>query len=203
MKKNKSAEEKIKEAARLVFTQKGYAATRTRDIAEASGVNLALLNYYFKSKENLFDIVMLENIKVFSQSVLAILNNPGTTFFEKIEILVGHYIDMMIENPEMPIFFLSELKGNPKKLFSKIDHRSKFKESIMVQQWKELIKTNKRSAFNPQHIILNTISMIIFPFIANPMIRNRTGMSQEEFNTMMLERKKLVPVWIINMIQNN
>ena len=59
--KNPSTEEKIKEAARRVFTKKGYAATRTRDIAEESGYNLALINYYFRSKEKLFDIVMLEH----------------------------------------------------------------------------------------------------------------------------------------------
>jgi AcrR family transcriptional regulator len=49
-----TTEEQIKEAARRVFTRKGYAATRTRDIAEESGHNLALLNYYFRSKEKLF-----------------------------------------------------------------------------------------------------------------------------------------------------
>ena len=110
MNKDSSTEEKIKEAARKVFTQKGYAATRTRDIAEASGVNLALLNYYFKSKENLFDIIMLENIREFSHSVLAILNNKETSFYQKIELLAAHYIDKLIQNPEIPIFLLAELK---------------------------------------------------------------------------------------------
>ncbi len=61
---NASTEEKIKEAARRVFTQKGYAATRTRDIAEESGLNLALINYYFRSKEKLFDIIMLEHLQI-------------------------------------------------------------------------------------------------------------------------------------------
>ena len=59
---NLSTEEKFKEAARVVFTRKGYAATKTRDIAEEAGLNLALLNYYFRSKEKLFEIIMLEKI---------------------------------------------------------------------------------------------------------------------------------------------
>ena len=46
-----STEDKIKQAALKLFTKKGYAATRTRDISEAAGINLALLNYYFRSKE--------------------------------------------------------------------------------------------------------------------------------------------------------
>ena len=55
--KDLSTEQKIKNAARKVFTEKGYAATRTRDIAEAAGINLALLNYYFRSKQKLFEEV--------------------------------------------------------------------------------------------------------------------------------------------------
>lgn len=202
MEKSKSTEEKIKEAARNVFTQKGYAATRTRDIAKESGMNLALLNYYFKSKEKLFDIIMLENIQTFSQSVLVILNNTGTSLFKKIEILVAHYIDMLIANPELPIFVLSELRSNPKKLFSRMDNKGKFRESVMIQQWNELAKAKKIPPYNPMHIFLNAISMIIFPFVANPMIRNRSGMSQQDFIAIMEERKKLVPKWIISMIKN-
>ena len=60
-----STEEKIKEAAKKVFLKKGYAATRTRDIAEEAGINLALLNYYFRSKEKLFDLIMLEKLEKF------------------------------------------------------------------------------------------------------------------------------------------
>lgn len=55
-----STEQKIIEAARKVFTRKGYSATRTRDIAEEAGLNLALLNYYFRSKQKLFELVMAE-----------------------------------------------------------------------------------------------------------------------------------------------
>lgn len=199
---NKSTEEKIIKAARTVFTTKGYAATRTRDIAEGSGVNLALLNYYFKSKEKLFDIIMRENIQTFSHSILEILNDTNTSLFEKIEILVSHYIDMLIENPDMPIFVLSELRSDPEKVFSSMDGREKFKQSVFVQQWKELSAAQKTPPFNPFHLIINAASMIIFPFVANPMIRNRSGMSQEQFLILMEERKKLVPVWLINMIKN-
>ena len=82
-----SAEKKILEAARKLFTEKGYDATKTRDIAEEAGINLALLNYYFRSKEKLFEIIMLENIGHFFQGVLVIVNDEKTTVQEKIEKL--------------------------------------------------------------------------------------------------------------------
>ena len=57
-----STEEKIKAAASKLFTQKGFAAVKTRDIVQEAGINLALLNYYFRSKEQLFEIIMKENM---------------------------------------------------------------------------------------------------------------------------------------------
>ena len=67
MKKTKdiSTEERIKAAARKVFHQKGFAGTRTRDIAEEAGINHAMLNYYFRSKEKLFEMVMMETMAQF------------------------------------------------------------------------------------------------------------------------------------------
>jgi AcrR family transcriptional regulator len=78
-----STEEKIKKAAQIVFHKKGFAAARTRDIAEEAGINLALLNYYFRSKEKLFNIVMIETFRSFFESVSRIINNPDTTFEKK------------------------------------------------------------------------------------------------------------------------
>src|SRR5579859_5707706 len=91
--KEASTEEKIMEAARKLFTQRGYAATRTRDIAEEAGINLALLNYYFRSKEKLFDIIMLESLHDFRQHIIVALNDEKTSLENKIETLVSNYID--------------------------------------------------------------------------------------------------------------
>ena len=67
-----TTEEKIKSAARTVFHTKGFAATKTRDIAKEAGINLALLNYYFRSKEKLFQIIMMDSIHSLFQSILPI-----------------------------------------------------------------------------------------------------------------------------------
>ncbi len=199
--KNTSTEEKIKEAARRVFTQKGYAATRTRDIAEESGLNLALINYYFRSKEKLFDIIMIEHLQLFIHSVMDIVNDPATTLQEKIENLIGHYIDMLIKNPNIPIFVLSELHADPTKLISKIGFDNINREEIyLIKQWKEVAAARKLT-INPIHIIINVLSMTIFPFVASPLLRNRTGMSVEAFNKVMEERKKLIPMWVSAMMK--
>ena len=104
-----STEEKIIEAARKVFLEKGYAATRTRDIAEEAGINLALLNYYFRSKEKLFQLVMVENLQQLFSVVLPIVNNDELTLEQKLETLAENYIDLLIDNSDLPIFILSEM----------------------------------------------------------------------------------------------
>src|SRR5580693_2399019 len=105
--KEATTEEKIKAAARKIFTQKGYAATRTRDIAEEAGINLALLNYYFRSKERLFELVMKENIQLFIGNLVEDLDNtPDRPFIEQLEYICSSYVDMLLENPNLPFFIM-------------------------------------------------------------------------------------------------
>ena len=78
----KSTEEKIKIAAEKLFMEKGFSGTRTRDIAEAANINLALLNYYYRSKENLFNMIIMEKLDKFINLMIEILNDKSTSFAE-------------------------------------------------------------------------------------------------------------------------
>jgi len=190
-----STEEKIKAAARIVFMRKGYAATRTRDIAEESGLNLALINYYFRSKENLFNIVMLELCQLFVSSVKELLNDPNTTLQQKVEKLVNHYIDMLLVNPGLPFFILNEAHNNPELLLSRIGMGNDAENLYITTQWKERQKLIGHN-INPLHIILNTMSMTVFPFVAAPILRTKSKISTDAYNQLMQERKTLIPQWI-------
>jgi AcrR family transcriptional regulator len=197
-----SAEERIKTAARLVFMEKGYAATRTRDIADASGQNLALINYYFRSKENLFDIIMVENMQLFLHSVADILNDKNTTLQQKLTVLINHYINMLIKNPQMPLFILNEINTNPQKLVEKIGLSMSAKDFYITEQWQEAVAKNKIT-INPVHVVMNIMGMTVFPFMSGPLMRNRTGMNMQQFNQLMEERKKLIPLWIAAIVRSS
>lgn len=190
-----SAEEKIKEAARKVFTQKGYAATRTRDIAEEAGLNLALLNYYFRSKEKLFDIIMLEKMQQFFGIIAPLLNNPGISLDEKIELIVSNYIDMLSQNPDLPLFVLSEIRNNSE-MFKSLQVGKLIQNSHFVQQLKE-----KQPDVHPLHFIVSILGMTIFPFVAKPVLQSIGALSQQLFTEMMKERKTLVPKWAKAMLK--
>src|SRR5689334_17213875 len=179
-----STEEKIKEAARKVFTRKGYAATRTRDIAEEAGINLALLNYYFRSKEKLFEIIIIEKLLHFIEGIKDILNDKQTTLEQKVEVVVGNYIDLLIQQPDLPSFVLHELRTNPKAFVLKIDRKDFISKSYFMQQVKEGIKQRKITAVNPLHFLINMIALTVFPFVASPILQNIGGLKQTEFNTL-------------------
>ncbi|MEP7277743.1 MAG: TetR/AcrR family transcriptional regulator [Bacteroidota bacterium] len=191
-----STEEKIKDAARTVFTKKGYAATRTREIAEAAGLNLALLNYYFRSKEKLFEIIMLEKMQKFFSVLLPVINNPDTSLDKKVADITANYIDLLTANPELPLFILSEVRNNPE-FFIRVTQKENFiRDAIFVRQLQE-----KRPGINPLQFLLSLLGMCIFPFIMKPVFRKMTDTSEAEFEQMMLERKDLIPGWTRAMLR--
>jgi AcrR family transcriptional regulator len=198
-----STEEKIKEAARRIFTKKGYSATRTRDIAEAAGINLALLNYYFRSKEKLFDIVMLENFGQFVSGIRVLLNEKNSTLEQKLENLVEHYINQLNANPDLPLFVLNEIRADPKKLKARGFTKDMLLKSHFMQQIVEELKKRKKTGLNPLHLVMNLFSMTIFPFLAAPLISEVGNLAENDFKRIMEERKKYIPVWITMMLSTS
>lgn len=189
---NITTEEKITNAARKLFTQKGFEATKTRDIANEAGINLALLNYYFRSKEKLFEIIMKENMEQFMNVISGIVNNEETSIRQKIESLVNNYIDMLIRLPDMPLFVMSHLKDDEQRM----ELRQRFMGSAFMLQLQQAMKKGEITTINPVNIMLNIVGLTIFPFVGRRMIQNKKGLTLEQFNALMLERKKLIPGWI-------
>ncbi len=188
-----STEQKIIAAARTLFTQKGFDAVKTRDISKEAGINLALLNYYFRSKEKLFEMIMLENMQKFFEGFSLIVNDEKTSYTKKIEHIVNNYIDMLLLAPDTPLFVLSQARSNPKKIVA----RKIFLSSFFMKQIQAAIKSGEIAEVNIMHLMMNIVSMSIFPFIARPMFLNKEGgVTQEQFIEIMQERKKLIPKWI-------
>ena len=193
-----STEEKIKTAARKVFIQKGFAATRTRDIAEEAGINLALLNYYFRSKEKLFNEIMMEKMQQFFGILLPVVNDPSTKLETKIELMVSNYIDMLSMNPDLPLFVLSEMKGQSGKIKNILPVQQITNKISFIKQLKE-----KRPDINPIHFLMNILGMAVFPFVAKPAFELIAALNKNQLDTILQERKKLIPLWVKAMLKAN
>lgn len=208
MKKNKevkkldtTTEEKIKAAARVVFQKKGYAATRTRDIAEEAGINLALLNYYFRSKEKLFELIMLETLLSFMQNMSMVLNNEKSTIGQKVELITSSYIDLIIKEPDIPIFMLSEIRNNSDGLLERLPIKQLIVNSAFFKQHQKAVADGKIADPNPLHFFMNLLGLVVFPFIGKPLLQGIGGLNELQFNKLMQERKKRIPVWVRAMMK--
>ena len=198
--KYSDTELKIRDAAKSLFLKKGYSATTTRDIAQESQINLALLNYYFTSKRRLFEIIMFETLYDFLNKMVEVYNDEETTIREKIELASSIYIDMIIAEPLLPTFILNELKNNPTN-FLKMPTAKVIMKSQLISQYNDGVKKGIYKKVDSIHFITNILSLIVFPFICSPIIMKMEKLNKTDFNKMMNQRKKLIPEWIIQMIK--
>lgn len=186
-----TTEQKIIQAANKLFTQKGYAATRTRDIAEEAGTNLALINYYFGSKENLFKKVVQEKLKMLLGAIGPVLSNEHISLEDKIRTITENYTNLLLEHEELPIFILNELTVN-KVLFAEITQNTRQNaQPVLENQLKE-----RGVEMSATDLIINTLSMIIFPFVAKPLITSSGLVKEDEFVGFVTDRKAKIVQWI-------
>lgn len=192
-----STEDKILLAASKVFTEKGFSGTRTRDIAEEAGINLALLNYYFRTKEKLFEQVMKVKIVLLFGQIIPIVTSEKTTLEEKIDLASEKYFDILSKNPNLPIFILSEIQKKTSDIKSILPFEKVLNNSIIIKQIKE-----RKPEVDPFHYLLNFLSMTAFPFVVKPILQSFDIMNDGEFQKFVKERKTLVPIWIKMMLNN-
>jgi AcrR family transcriptional regulator len=186
-----STEEKIKEAARKVFMRKGFSATRTRDIAEEAGINLALLNYYFRSKQKLFDEVMREKIQTLLKTVIPVLQDSTTTLDEKIKLIVVDYMTVLTKNNDLPIFVLNELRKDNASFISKLPVGKAILQTSFILQLKQ-----RKKNIDPVHFLVSMLGLIVFPFVAKPILTQSGMINEKKFQSLIRERERLIPLWM-------
>jgi len=199
-KTDQSTDLKIKEAAKRVFLEKGFGGTTTRDIAEGSDTNIALVNYYFRSKEKLFQEIFLESFAETFSPITRILNDD-LPLEVKIYKLVDNMTDLLKRDPLLPMFVLSELRSENSKMCDLVYEMHQQEGNAFVQQLEaEAAKGNIRKMdFN--QIELNIMSMVIFPFLSMNMIKLKRNLSTEEFYKLIEDRKKHIPEIILSYLR--
>lgn len=200
-KKDSTTEVRLLAAAKKVFTTKGLAGARMQDIADEAGINKAMLHYYFRDKDKLFEMIFLEEAGKFFPKINKIFESD-VTLFEKIEQFVNEYIDEMLANPYLPWFILNELNRDADQFLSKIwDMKHRPNPTKLLQQIEREVKKGTIKKIHPIHLLMNLLSMTIFPFIARPMIERNLQMTAAQFDKMITERRKEIPKFIIDSIK--
>jgi len=198
---DKQTEEKIFDAATDVFIEKGMDGARMKDIANHAGINKALLHYYYRTKDHLFNAVF-EKIAGTMFSKFAPVFDTKLTLEDKIRFFFREHIAFLQNNPRLPAFLLNEFHRNPqriRKLIQNIDI-NKLWSTLEVQHREEMKRYNITKENIPQ--FMTTIaSMSVFPFVAKPLISGLMEKMGYNFDQYIEERKEYAAEFVINALK--
>jgi TetR/AcrR family transcriptional regulator len=201
--KDNSTEKSILDAALKVFTEKGFAATRMEHIAKEAKINRALLHYYFRSKDKMFDLIFAQRINEFlSGIVLQVFSEKPLK--EKIAGIVEHEINTLIAHPQLPLFIFQELAQHPNRIVEHAKQAGAHPSALLKRfssQVKEEIKKGTIRDVNPVHLLMNIMSMAIYPFIAKPIVSAMLELDEAGFTKIMKKRKEEVTDFIFNSLR--
>ncbi len=188
-------EQKILSAAKKVFLSKGYAATKTRDIAEEADINIASLHYYYRSKDKLFRIIAEDAIRSFNQKLDCIFCKDYE-LDKKVASFVAESIDFFQQNPFIPLFIVNEAHHN----LQHMDSLLKCSENMgaLAIQLNDMADEGHIKRVDANQFMIDLLGMTIFPFIGMPMLKKQLNLSSSEFDKLLNERKKLIPQLIMN-----
>ena len=168
----------ILEAAEREFLTKGYAGARTTSIAEAAGVTHAMLHYYFRTKEHIFERILDEKMQLMGESVLAAFGEPGLPLLERLRNGIERHFDFVAANPDLPRFIVNEVLMRPDRyelMRQGIERLTSVMFSEVQQALDESAARGLTESVDARMLLLDIISLNIFPFIAYPILEPILG----------------------------
>jgi TetR/AcrR family transcriptional regulator len=198
--KDSNTEKRILEAARHVFHIKGFTGARMHEIAEEAKINKAMLNYYYRSKDKLFEAVFKEAAQNFFPKVFQMVYSD-LPLFEKIESFVDGYLTFLQNNMCIPGFIITELAQNPQRLKDFFSENHIKPPEKFLNEIKDAVDAKQIIPIDPRTLVLNILSLCIFPIVAKPIIETVFNMDDAMYSQMIESRKKQVAQFIINAIK--
>ena len=199
--KDENTEQQILNAAKNVFQTKGMDGARMQEIADTAGINKAMLHYYYRSKQLLFEAVFKNAFSLLAPQLNAILNDDSTVE-DKVKNFTSNYISFIIKHPYLPNFIIQELNRNQDFIFKLKGNKDfpnleKFKKQVDEEVNKGIIKP-----ISGEQLFINIMALNIFPFIAKPLIMAFANADNKAYMQLMEDRKTEVANFIINSIKN-
>lgn len=190
-------EKLIKEKARTLFFQKGFLNATTQEIADEAGVNRALIHYYFRSREQMLDILLDETLLEKKDRVRSILSSD-LSFREKMARYIDAVVDYGLKYPYLENFIISETARNPEKI-REFCSRDKNKSSDLIREQLEAeIKKKKIAPISAEHFMVNLSALCNYPLLAKSVLQTIHGMTDGAYRKFLMERKQIIYNTIFN-----
>lgn len=171
--KTKDTEADILKAAEQEFMLKGFDGAKTASIAQSAGVTHAMLHYYFRTKELLFERILADKMSLMGQSVLTAFGNSQLPLFDRLKDGMSRHFDFLMENPDLPRFIVNEVFSRPERYELMRKDISRIVDKLMQgvqQELDTLAAQGKIVPIDVRMLMLDVVSLNIFPFIAYPVI---------------------------------
>ena len=195
-----NTEEKILDAAKEVFIEKGNDGTRMQEIADRAGINKSLLHYYYRSKEKLFGAVFKFAFSHFAPNIINILKDPNDDIFTLIRRFVSLYIDIVMKNPFIPMFILNEV-NKKNTVFINVIKSAGIDPQAFRNRIQKDIDDGIIKKIDPNQLIINILGMCLFPIIGRPIVQVILfDDNKKEYDKFLETRKEEVANFIINAI---
>ena len=187
----------IKQKAKILFFQKGFLNATTQEIADEAGVNRALIHYYFRSREQLLDLLLQETLKEKKEKVRKVLTSE-LPFREKIANFIDTIVDYGLTYPYLDNFIISETARSPEKVdvFCSMD-RAKSSDLIR-EQLEEEINNGKIAPISAEHFMINLSALCNYPLLAKAVLQTIHGMTDAAYRKFLLDRKQIIYRTIFN-----
>ena len=185
-------EQKILEAAEELFLEKGFACISTTQIAREAGCNQALVHYYFRTKENLFQKIFEEKIRFFATSFLAI-DKEGGTFEERLIRKIETHFDVLRKNPKLASLIVNEVITNPARIDGIKEKVGELPLKILATFQTDLDAEIKKGVIRNillADFLMNILFMNVSIFVFAPVFQRFTGASNKDIEALLEHRKK-------------
>ncbi|MCX2451746.1 TetR/AcrR family transcriptional regulator [Pedobacter sp. PLR] len=181
-------EQLIKDTAKHLFFAEGKLHATTQEIADAAGVNRTLVNYYFRSRDILFDQVFIEAQEGFVCTLDEVFESK-MPFKEKIRNLISVFIKETAQYPYRQLFIITEMNRHVDIHTKKARHK---KVMLFMEEVQEEMDKGTLKKMDPRQFMLNLFSLMAHPFLTAPLHKVLFGMNDEEYATLMEDRKQLI-----------
>lgn len=184
-------EKLIKEKAKKLFFQKGFLDATTQEIADEAGVNRALIHYYFRSRDQMLDILLEETITEKKARVTRILSSD-LPFKQKIARYINAVVDHGLEYPYLENFIVSETARHPDKVKNLCARNPSKSTDLIREQLEQEIKKKKLAPISPEHFMVNLVALCNYPIVSKSILKTVHGMTDATYKKFLTERKKVI-----------
>jgi len=201
-------EQRILDAAHVVFVRTGTAGARMQEIAREAGVNSALLHYYFRSKDRLAEAVFHRAAAQLMPAVVGVLVSDRS-LPDKVRAIVEIELDRLTRTPYLPAYIISELAHHPERITQLVSALTGARPEalgrkllrMVGEQITEAVRAGRMRPIAPEQFMVNLLSLCIFPFAARPMIGALMGLDDKAFARFIRERRETLPDFFLNALR--